>query len=315
MTGRLTRPLQGIIPPLITPLAGPDQLDVPGLERLIEHVIAGGVHGLFVLGTTGEGPNLGYRLRRELVQRVGRQVGGRLPVLVGITDTSLVEALAMARHAAASGACAVVTSAPYYYPSSQPELYRFVERLVLELPLPLFLYNMPAMTKTWFAPDTLRRLAQIEGIAGIKDSSGDLAYFRQVLEVARDRPDWRVFMGPEHLLVEALRLGAHGGVNGGALVEPGLLVGLYEAALRRDEVRTAALQSRLLRLGAIFEVDPHPSAVVKGLKCALSLLGLCSDLPAEPLTPFGGAEREKVRATLSNLGLLKPGAGMASPAR
>jgi 4-hydroxy-tetrahydrodipicolinate synthase len=133
--------------------------------------------------------------------------------------------------------------------------------------------------------------------------------------VARDRPDWRVFMGPEHLLVEALRLGAHGGVNGGALDEPGLLVGLYEAALRRDEARTAALQSRLLRLGAIFEVDPHASAVVKGLKCALSLLGLCSDLPAEPLTPFGGAEREKVRATLSNLGLLKPGAGMASPAR
>lgn len=311
MTGRLPKPLQGIIPPLITPLAGSDQLDVAGLERLLEHVITGGVHGVFVLGTTGEGPNLGYRLRRELVQRVCRQVGGRLPVLVGITDTALVEALAMARHAAASGACAVVTSAPYYFPSSQPELGRFVERLVLELPLPLFLYNMPAMTKTWFAPETLRRLAQIEGIAGIKDSSGDLAYFREVLEVARGRPDWRVFMGPEHLLVEALRLGAHGGVTGGALVEPGLLVGLYEAAHGGDEARAAALQSRLLRLGAIFEVDSEASAVVRGLKCALSLLGLCSDLPAEPLTPFGGEEREKVRAILRALGLLNPGRGVA----
>jgi len=315
MAPKLPTPLEGIIPPLVTPLAGPDQLDVPGLERLIAHVIAGGVHGLFVLGTTGEAPSLSYRLRRELVQRACRQVSGRLPVLVGITHTSMVEAVAMARQAADSGAQAVVTSAPYYFPLAQHELCRFVQRLAAQLPLPLFLYNMPMMTKTSFAPDTLRRLTQIEGIAGVKDSSGDLAYFQQVIEVASQRPDWSVFMGPEHLLVEALRLGAHGGVNGGALVEPGLLVNLYRAAIQRDEVRTAELQRRLLRLGAIFEIDQHASAVVKGLKCALSLLGLCSDLPAEPMTPFVGPERERVRATLKALGLLNERVGITSVAR
>ncbi len=298
-------PLQGIIPPLVTPLASRDMLDVPGLERLLEHVLAGGVHGLFILGTSGEAPSLSYRLRRELVQRVCRQVAGRVPVLVGITDTSLVEAASMARHAAAAGAEAVVTSAPYYFPTGQHELSEFIRQLVLELPLPLYLYNMPVMTKTQFEPETLSRLAQLEGIIGVKDSSGDLDYFRQVVEVAQARPDWRLFMGPEHLLVDALRLGGHGGVNGGALVDPGLLVNLYEAVVNRDEARVLVLQARLLRLGEIYRADCHASAVVKGMKCALALMGICSDIPAEPMTRFAPSERKRIGATLETLGLLR----------
>ncbi len=279
-------------------------LDVPGLERLIEHVLRGGVHGLFILGTSGEAPSLSYRLRREFVQRVCRQVAGRVPVLVGITDTSLVEAVSLARHAAAAGAEAVVTSAPYYFPAGQSELHEFIRQLVLELPLPLYLYNMPQMTKTQFEPDTLRRLAELDGIIGVKDSSGNLDYFRQVVEVAKARPDWRLFMGPEHLLVEALRLGGHGGVNGGAQVEPRLLVNIYEAAMNQDETRVAELQRRLLRLGEIYRADSNASAVVKGMKCALALMGICSDVPAEPMTRFATPERKSIRTTLEGLGLL-----------
>ena len=89
----MNSPLTGIVPPLVTPLRGRDELDLPGLERLLEHVLAGGVHGLFILGTTGEGPSLSYRLRRELIERVCRQVKRRAPVLVGITDTAFVESL------------------------------------------------------------------------------------------------------------------------------------------------------------------------------------------------------------------------------
>src|SRR5438067_11401603 len=111
--------LQGIIPPLITPLKGWDELDLAGLERLVEHVIAGGVQGVFILGTTGEGPGLSYRLRRELIERVCRQARERVPILVGITDTSYVEALGLACHAAYCGAQAVVASAPYYMPPGQ----------------------------------------------------------------------------------------------------------------------------------------------------------------------------------------------------
>ncbi len=114
--------IRGIIPPLVTPLRERDMLDVAGLERLIEHVLSGGVHGLFVLGTTGEGPSLSYRLRREVISRTCRQVANRVPVLVGITDTAFVESVHLSQHAAEAGARAVVTSAPYYFPAGQPEL-------------------------------------------------------------------------------------------------------------------------------------------------------------------------------------------------
>src|SRR5690242_18636907 len=107
-------PLTGIIPPMITPLSGRDELDVAGLERLIEHILGGGVNGIFILGTTGEGPSLSYKLRRELIQRVCKQVNHRVPILVGITDTSFVESVTVARSAAESAADAVVVAPPYY---------------------------------------------------------------------------------------------------------------------------------------------------------------------------------------------------------
>jgi 2-dehydro-3-deoxy-D-pentonate aldolase len=290
----MNTPLAGIIPPMVTPLAGRDTLDVPGLERLIEHLLAGGVHGLFILGTTGEGPSLSYRLRRELIDRTCRQVAGRRPVLVGITDTALVESLGLARHAAAAGAEAVVLAPPHYFPAGQTELLEYVERLVAELPLPLFLYNMPELTKTVFAPKTLRRLLDQQRIVGVKDSSGDMAYFEQTLAIARGRPDWSVLIGPEHLLAEAIARGGDGGVSGGANLCPRLFVELYEAAHRRDMAKVAQLQQIVLKLGRIYQVGRHASAVIKGLKCCLSLRGICDDFLAEPFRRFEAPERERV---------------------
>jgi dihydrodipicolinate synthase/N-acetylneuraminate lyase len=294
--------LRGIVPPLVTPLADRDTLDVAALERLIEHVLAGGVSGLFILGTTGEAPDLSYHLRRELVDRVCRQVGRRVPVLVGITDTAFVESLNLARHAAAAGADALVAAPPYYFPAGQPELVDFVTRLVAELPRPLILYNMPQLTKTAFGIDTLRQLAGLAGVVGIKDSSGDLDYFRSVLALAREqRPDWSVFIGPEEHLAEAVSLGADGGVCGGAQIVPGLFVDVYAAAVAGDQRRLAALQADVMTLGRIYAVGRHASAVVKGTKCALSLMGLCGDVMAEPLTKFDVPERAAVRAVLESL--------------
>src|SRR5690349_10624231 len=106
----------GIIPPLVTPLLDRDTLDVGGLERLIERTLGGGVTGLFLLGTTGEGASLSYRLRRELIERASRQVKGRVPILVNITDTAFIESVNLARHAAVCGAAALVIAPPYYLP-------------------------------------------------------------------------------------------------------------------------------------------------------------------------------------------------------
>src|SRR4051812_22625373 len=132
-------PLTGIIPPMITPLRGRDELDVAGLERLIEHILAGGVNGLFILGTTGEGPSLSYRLRGELIERVCKQVRQRVPILVGITDTSFAESVTGPRGAGEPGADALVVPPPYYLPEAQPELQEYLEHLVPQLPLPLYL--------------------------------------------------------------------------------------------------------------------------------------------------------------------------------
>jgi len=294
---------------MITPLRNGDALDGEGLERLVEHIIAGGVQGLFILGTSGEGPGLSYRLRREVVQHVCRQMRGRLPVLVGITDTSFTEAIAMAKCAADAGAQAVVTAGPFYLPTAQPELIDYIERLVSELPLPLFIYNMPQLTKIHFEPETLRQLAHLEKIIGLKDSSGDLNYYDHLIALKRERPDWSVLVGPEHLLAESVRRGGDGGVNGGANFHPRLFVDLYLAVKAGDEPRAQELQRQLVQLGKIYSVGKHASAVVKGMKCACSLLGICDDRMAEPFERFHEPEREKVRAILNSLNLLPaPGA-------
>jgi dihydrodipicolinate synthase/N-acetylneuraminate lyase len=302
----LPSPLRGIVPPLVTPLRARDELDVPGLERLVEHVLAGGVSGLFLLGTTGEAASLGYRLRDELVERVVKQVGGRVPVLVGITDTAFVESVRLAAHAADVGAQAVVLSAPFYHRVAQPELWEYLQRIVPTLPRPVFLYNIPSLTKVPFALDTVRRAMDLPGVVGLKDSSGDMGYFHQVSRVVAERPGWSLLVGPEDLLAEAVLVGgAHGGVNGGANLAPRLYVELYEAAVRRDLARVAELHARVVRIvGTIYAVGQHGSAVIKGIKCALSLLRICDDFMAEPFRRFRDRERDQIRRYLADLDLL-----------
>ena len=127
--------LQGIIPPMITPLKGDDELDREGTVRLTEHLVAGGVHAIFLLGTTGEAQSLTYRLRYEFVELVCRQVAGRIPVLVGVTDTAFIESVRLAEHAAKCGAVGVVAAPPYYFAPSQQELIEYYTALADALPL------------------------------------------------------------------------------------------------------------------------------------------------------------------------------------
>lgn len=301
----MTPRYQGIIPPMITPLTGRDTLDLEGLERLVERLVAGRVSGLFILGTTGEAPSLSYRLRRELVEHTCRLVRGRIPVLVGITDTSLVESARLAGDAANYGADAVVTSAPFYFPAGQPELREFIEELLPELPLPLMLYNMPALTKTSFSREVVTWALDQEKVIGLKDSSGDLVYFRKMRHLAETaRPDWSFLVGPEELLGEVVLMGGHGGINGGANLHPTLYVDLYEAAKAGDLARTRELSARVMALSeAIYQVGKHGSAIIKGLKCSLSLLGICDDFMAAPFHRFHETEREIVRRRLEELGI------------
>lgn len=296
------QPLRGIVPPMITPLRDRDTLDRDGLEKIIEHILAGGVSGLFILGTTGEGPSLGYRLRREAIEHTCRLVNGRVPVLVGITDTAFVESVQVARRAAEAGADAVVLAPPYYVPEGQSELREYLEHLLPELPLPLFLYNMPSLTKVPFEIDTVRWAMDQPRIAGIKDSSGNMIYFGRLLELAKERTAWTVLVGPEELLAESVLLGGHGGVNGGANIFPRLYVELHQAAAAGDLERARQLHSLVVQVaGRLYTVGRHPSAVIKGIKCAASCLGLAGDFMAEPFHRFRESERKVIDTAVREL--------------
>lgn len=294
--------LHGIIPPMVTPLRGRDELDVSGLDRLVGHILAGGVSGLFILGTTGEGPGLSHRLRREMIDRVCRQVNGRVPVLVGITDTSFVESAELAHYAALKGAAAVVVAPPYYLPEAQPELQEYIDHLLPELPLPLFLYNIPSLTKVHFELETLGRALDEPRIVGFKDSSGDLAYFKNVAELTRRRPNWSLLSGPEEKLLDTLQLGGHGGVNGGANIFPALYVKLYEAFKAGNIARARELQKQIQHVSdSLYHIGKYSSSIIKGIKCALACRGICDDFMAEPFHRFRAEERELVKTRLTEL--------------
>ncbi len=302
MTGSpLPTPLRGIVPPMVTPLEDHDTLDVEGLERLVEHLIDGGVHGLFILGTSGEAPSLSYRLRREVIERVCAQAAGRLPVLVGVSDTSPVETLALARSAAEAGAAAVVVAPPYYFPLNQLELTYYLRRLAAELPLPLVLYNMPAMTKVTFEPETVRQLLDEPKIVGLKDSSRQLDYFLAIRQVTRQRSDWSLLVGFEHLLVETIQAGGDGGVCAGANLSPRLLVDLYEAAAAGDQQTIEQLQHALSIQRRIYAVGSGSTPSLQGIKSALALRGLCQDHMAEPYHRLSTEQRDQIGTILREL--------------
>ena len=302
MDHKLPRPLRGVITAMVTPLDQDLYLDHKGLEGLVEHLIAGGVHGIFILGTTGEAPNLPYDVRFAVIEQTCKLAGTRLPVIVGITDTSHKDAIRMAAKSYECGALAVVAAPPYYFQASQADLLHYFKRLALESPLPLFLYNAPLNTHHWIEVETVTQLAAETNVAGLKDSGLKMGYFHAVREAVRDRSEFTLLVGPDDLLAEAVLMGAHGGMAGGSNVWPRLFVALYEAAAAGDLNRVVALQQRAMQFDrAIY----HSANPLRGMKCALSLLGICGSDLTPPLQPYSQQERKQVEKYLQTVDVLK----------
>jgi len=295
--------IKGIIPPMITPLKGDDQIDREGTVRLTEHILAGGVHALFLLGTTGEAQSLSYKCRYDFVELVCRQVAGRVPVLVGVTDTSLDESVKLAAHAAKCGAVAVVAAAPYYFAPSQQGLIEYYTALADALPPPPFLHNKPAPVKVFLEPATVKTLAEHPNIVGLKDSSANMTYFQTLLYHLGDREDFALYVGPEELTGESVVMGADGGVNGGANIFPELYVQMYYAACNRDVNTMRALQRKIMQIStSLYTVGKYGSSYLKGVKCSLSLMGICDDYMSYPYRRFRTEERARIRKALEALG-------------
>lgn len=283
---------------MITPLTANGDLDSRALRAVIEHILVGGVHGIFLLGTTGEGPSLDHRLRKKLVSEACSIIDRRVPVLVCITDTSYDESLELAEHAEKSGADLLVVASPYYFPISQVEMQIYLEHLAPALPLPFLVYNMPSCTKLNLSIETIKKAKQL-GAIGIKDSSGDLAYLHSIFNEFGSDDRFSILTGTELHLPDAVRNGGHGTVAGGANFFPKLFVDFYNACVANDTEKITHLQRKVSYIGqTIYNVGKEESKYIKGTKCALAVMGICEDYTALPLRPFNRSERKKIKAYL-----------------
>ena len=292
---KMELPLRGIVPPMVTPLLANGSLDSRGLGNLIEHMISGGVHGIFLLGTTGEGPSLNHNIRKQLITEACALIGHRVTVMVGITDTSFDESLELAEHAERAGADILVVAPPYYLPISQIEMQTYLKHLAPKLKLPFLIYNMPSCTKLNLSIDTIKKAKQL-GAIGIKDSSGDLAYLHGIMTEFATDEKFSILTGTELHLPEVIKNGGHGAVAGGANFFPRLFVDFYEASSTNDIKRLPDLFKKVAWVGdTIYNVGEDESRYVKGTKCALAVMGICEDYTALPLSPFEPVHRARVK--------------------
>jgi 2-dehydro-3-deoxy-D-pentonate aldolase len=297
-------PIRGIIPPVVTPLSDLNTLDIQGLEKLIEYLINGGVHGLFMLGTTGEATSISLNLRKELLKKTSEIVNKRIPVLAGITDTSFASSLELAEYSAGLGLDGVVIAPPYYLPITQDEMRDYLENLAPRLPLPFLMYDMPSCTKMHMSVDTIRKAREL-GAIGIKDSSGDMSYLFSLISEFRSYPEFSIISGTEMFIPETILQGGHGAVAGGANIFPRLFVDFYNASVNKDLDEIARLRELVLLINdTIYNVGKSNSRIIKGIKCALSVMEICSDYVAFPIHRHNSTERKKIEHSIDKLKLL-----------
>ena len=302
MTNSAPHSFKGIIPPMVTPLLEDESLDLNSLNLLTEHLIKGGVHGIFILGTTGESSSFSVDFKENLIQETLRMIDGRKNVLVGITDSSLETSNHLAHTAKKHGAKALVSAPPFYYHLSQPELISYYETLADTLPLPLFLYNMPSHTKLFFDIDTVAQLSKHPNIIGLKDSSANAPYFQKLVYLLKRNSDFSLLVGPEEILAESVLMGADGGVPGGANLFPQLYVELYEAARQRNFTTLIPLHQMVMEISTnLYSMNANQSSYLKGLKSALFSSELCDMYLASPLSSFEKSDRKIIADRLENL--------------
>ena len=290
--------LHGIVVPMVTPLTQGAEVDYPATEKLVEHLIAGGVHGIFALGTTGEAQSLSAQQRADFTTYVGEKIAGRVPYIVGISDTSIADSIALAKTAQAAGACGVVATPPYYFAPAQNDMVAWFTALADASPLPVYLYNMPSHVKVNIAPETAAILAKHPNIKGLKDSSHNMTYFQTLGYLTKDEADFVLFVGPEEQTAQAVLLGGAGGVNGGANMFPELYVKSYNAAVVGDLETVRKCQKAILHIStAIYNVDGY----LPGLKGALELLGLCNRTLALPYTAMSNEKMVVLKKALDGI--------------
>ncbi|GAA1858113.1 dihydrodipicolinate synthase family protein [Paeniglutamicibacter psychrophenolicus] len=300
----------GVIPPVVTPRTADGAIDVAGLKAVVEHLISGGVTGLFVLGSSGEVPYLTNTERELVVTTINAANAGRVPLVVGANEQTTNRVIEEGRKMVELGADALVVTTPYYALSNAAEVEAHFRAIHAALQVDIFAYDVPVRTHVKLSVATAVALAQDGVIVGVKDSSGDDVSFRQLLLATRDIEGFSVFTGHEVVVDGALLGGAHGVVPGLGNVDPAGYRRLFDAAAAGDFATAAKEQDRLAR---VFDIVYTPdSARVSGgaaglgaFKTALVAQGVidCNKMSV-PMVDLNDSEATAITAILAETGLL-----------
>ena len=300
---------RGIIPPVITPMHPDGSVDLEGLDRVVDHLIDGGMDGLFILGSSGQVAYLTDAERDTVTARVVERTAGRVPVLVGTPDFTARRIAQAAQRAEAAGADAVVVTAPLYALNDVAEIEEHFRIVAAAVSVPVFAYNVPVRGPKYLGVDTLIKLGKEGVIAGVKDSSGDDVGFRRLVSANQAAGSPLVLTGHEVMCDGMFLLGADGAVPGLANVDPAGYSRMWEAAQAGDWVKTREEQDRIAQLFEIAFVPQGRSGDAGGIgafKQAMASLGVMASatMPA-PIQGLSDDDIVGIEKILTEVGLLK----------
>ena len=288
---------QGVLPALVTPFRD-GAVDEKAFEALVERQIAGGVHGLVPVGTTGESATLSHEEHHRVVEICVKVASGRVPVVAGAGSNSTEEAISLARHAKQIGADAALVVTPYYNRPSQEGLYAHYAAIHAAVDLPIIVYNVPARTSVDISNETLARLATLRNIVGIKDATSDLGRASQQRLICGE--DWTMLSGNDDTALGYMAHGGHGCISVTANVAPDMCAAFYCAALAGDWEHALGFQDKLINLHKALFADASPSPT----KFALAHLGLCSEEARLPVVPCSEPARGEVLRAMREAGVI-----------
>ncbi|MEW5721943.1 MAG: 4-hydroxy-tetrahydrodipicolinate synthase [Thermodesulfobacteriota bacterium] len=289
---------EGVMVAIVTPFRN-GRCDEEAFRRLINHLIDQGVSGLVPCGTTGESATMSHPEHRRVTEICIEEVRKRVPVLAGTGSNSTAEAVELTVHAQAAGADGALLVSPYYNKPTQEGIYQHFKAVAEEAKgFPLVLYNIPGRTGSNILPETMARLAKVDGIVGVKEASGDLNQMARVIELCG--PDFLVVSGDDSLTLPLLAIGGKGVISVAAQVAPREMVEMYAAFQAGDLARAREIFFRLLPLFRALFMETNPIPV----KTALAMMGLIGPEMRLPLCPMSEENQGKLRRVLADYGLV-----------
>ena len=293
------RTIQGALTAIVTPMLD-GRVDEQGLVDLIEYQIKGGIHGLVPCGTTGESATLDFDEHKRVIELTVETVNGRVPVIAGTGANNTREAIELTESARASGADAVLSVVPYYNKPSQEGLYQHYKAITEAVDIPMILYNVPGRTVTNMLPATVARLAELDGIIGIKEATGSLNQISEVIRLCPD--DFLVLSGDDFTSMPTVLIGGKGVISVTSNIEPGGMAAMMEAALAGDLSRAREVHYRLFALMGTMFCYPSPAPAKK----ALELMGIIRSGEVRlPMTQMDDPSLAKLQQAMAEVGLLK----------